>query len=211
MFHVRPTGDLGKCTAASGKCPFRNEGAQHFSTFKDAAAHAEKIFADEAGGVFSKGISSQGNEDVQVDYYGNGLVLIVDLTMNNARHVVDLENLPKVAVVNEGIRKVLASSLEKGLGMETYFLGEDLRGRLREAKGSSPYFQLLFRRFLLGETELYAVALAAADNDKGTSSPDWENVATSAKYFTSRREGEYEFEKLRNECTKISIAFGKSN
>ncbi len=59
MFHVRPTGDLGKCTAASGKCPFRNEGAQHFSTFKDAAAHAEKIFADEAGGVFSKGISSQ--------------------------------------------------------------------------------------------------------------------------------------------------------
>ena len=122
MFHVRPTGDLGKCTAAPGRCPFKNEGAQHFNTFKEATAHAEKIFeADDGLPTFSH-LTAEGN--LTLTPVGTGLVLIVDPTMNNARHVVDLENLPNVARVDAQVRKRLASSLEKAVGQSDVFLGE---------------------------------------------------------------------------------------
>lgn len=48
-WHVKASGDMGICQAYPGRCPFRSEGAVHFSNLEDAAAHSEQIYGTQLG------------------------------------------------------------------------------------------------------------------------------------------------------------------
>jgi len=209
MFHVRPTGDLGKCTAAPGRCPFRNEGAQHFNTFKEATAHAEKIFEAEDG--LPKFSHLKAGGDVRLLSAGAGLVLFEGSNWDDEPHMITVEDLPNVARVDAQVRKCLASSWEKAVGQSDVFSGRELRGRIPEAKGDAPYFQLLDRRLELGNTTLFAVALVPTQNKYGSSPKNWETIATSAKYFSNGLDASRAFENLHSLCGQASIDFWTSS
>jgi len=48
-WHVKANGDMGVCGAEPGRCPFRSEGAVHFSSAEDALARSEEIYESQLG------------------------------------------------------------------------------------------------------------------------------------------------------------------
>lgn len=63
-WHVKVNGDMGMCSAAPGQCPFRSEGAVHFSNAEDAVARSEEIYESQLG-LFP--VSSAGNSPLDED------------------------------------------------------------------------------------------------------------------------------------------------
>ncbi len=53
-YHVKSNGDIGRCTAEEGKCPFTSDGAAHFTNKEDAYAFSELVIARLEGGSFSQ-------------------------------------------------------------------------------------------------------------------------------------------------------------
>lgn len=58
-FHVKANGDMGRCTAQEGACPFSSEGAEHFDNFQNAALYAEAVIAKDEGGSFAAATHSR--------------------------------------------------------------------------------------------------------------------------------------------------------
>lgn len=58
-FHVKANGDMGKCSAQEGACPFSSEGAEHFENFQNAATYAEALIAKQEGGSFASATHSR--------------------------------------------------------------------------------------------------------------------------------------------------------
>lgn len=58
-FHVKANGDMGRCTAKEGACPFSSEGAEHFDSFQNAAVYAEAVVSRQEGGSFATATHSR--------------------------------------------------------------------------------------------------------------------------------------------------------